>query len=63
MTPESQKSGGESLKDKASGTYDSAASAMQPESQKSSGQKAQDQGSAMLQDAKESISKTSPGLN
>lgn len=63
LTPESQKSTGESAKDQGTGMMDKAASSMQPESQKSTGQKAQDQSGGMMQGAKDTLNSASESVS
>ncbi|KAH0114016.1 hypothetical protein KCU66_g11442, partial [Aureobasidium melanogenum] len=58
VMPDSQKSGMDKTKDKASGGMDSVAGSMQPDSMKSDSQKAGDKGSSMYEQTKDTISNT-----
>ena len=56
--PDSQKSGMDKTKDKASGGMDSVAGSMQPDSMKSGSQKAGDKSSSMYEQTKDAVSNT-----
>ncbi|KAH0267388.1 hypothetical protein KCU91_g10131, partial [Aureobasidium melanogenum] len=58
VMPDSQKSGMDKTKDKASGGMDSVAGSMQPDSMKSDSQKAGDKSSSMYEQTKDAISNT-----
>ncbi|KAG9544298.1 hypothetical protein KCU71_g18029, partial [Aureobasidium melanogenum] len=58
VMPDSQKSGMDKTKDKASGGMDSVAGSMQPDSMKSDSQKAGDKSSSMYEQTKDAVSNT-----